>query len=115
MHHQCDCSSHRHTHTLTTDSTAHTIRLLQDNFISPYKILYMLQPTQADHFKARNQSTGCCSSNHITISDGQLTKTEKALKELISQSNLARHLNTILEDCAEKHRNIMESGKKDRL
>jgi hypothetical protein len=81
---------------VTSDKAAHIIKLLQDNFISPYKILYMLDPTQADHFKARNQSNGCCSSNHITITDDQLSKTEKLLKELISQPNLAKNLNQIL-------------------
>lgn len=55
------------------------IRLLKQKFISPYKIIYMIDQKQADYFKSRNQNTGCCTSAQITIPYADQTKTEKSL------------------------------------
>ena len=74
MEGQCDCEHHQEQHSKKKGRIEHIISLLQNNYISPYKILYLLDPKQADHFKLRNQSSGCCASNHITISDRDLTK-----------------------------------------
>lgn len=52
----------------------HVIKLLQSKFISPYKIMYMLDQKQADYFKSRNSNGGCCSSSSITIKEQDLTK-----------------------------------------
>jgi len=74
MQGHCDCDHHHEHSSSKKDRIEHIITLLQDNYISPYKILYLLDPKQADHFKLRNQSSGCCASNHITIADQNLTK-----------------------------------------
>lgn len=75
----------------------------------------MLDPTQADHFKQRNQPQGCCTANHITIPGAQLTHTEKLLSQLITPPQVAKNLDKILCSCAESHRNIIEKGKQDKL
>lgn len=75
----------------------------------------MLDPTQADHFKKRNQSQGCCTSNHITIPPSQLTSTEQHLSAILSPPQVTLHLDAILNLCAEKHRNIIQKGKQDKL
>ena len=69
MHGDCPCEHHSHHPPTPNTTTTHILSLLLNNFISPYKILFMLDPKQADHFKARNQSSGCCAANHITIKD----------------------------------------------
>jgi len=58
MHH-CKCPHHTqedNTGKLSVydQNINHLISLLQDTFISPYKIMYLLDPKQADNFKNRN-------------------------------------------------------------
>lgn len=124
MAHNCNCDSHHHQHQLQQkdqnvplqqQQIQHTVGLLLEKFISPYKILYLLDPTQADHFKQRNQSQGCCTSNHITISSSELTSTEQILASMITPAQVTLHLDSILSLCAEKHGNIIEKGKQDKL
>lgn len=111
----CECHKHAPASSASTGRTAHLIQLLQNNFVSPYKILHSLDPVQADYFKSRNQSSGCCSSNHITIPNAQLSRTESALKELTSYSSLCIHLDSILSYAQDRFQNVVESGKKDKL
>ena len=76
-----------------------------------------MDPIQADKFKSRNQTKGssCCSSQKISISDSELTQNEKWLKEMLTPAFLTQHIDTILTLCAEKHENIIEKGRSDKL
>ena len=81
-----------------------------EHFVNPHKILYLLDPVQADKFKVRNQTKGgssCCSSHRITIADKDLSQNERWLKEMLTPSFLVQHIDTILSNCAEKHANIL--------
>ena len=84
-------------------------------FLSPYKVLYLLDPVQADLFKSRNSGNGCCVANHITIPNAQLTPTEKILKELVSARHLRNNLEAILLECSARYTNIIEGGQRDKL
>jgi hypothetical protein len=63
----------------------------------------MISQQEADLFKLRNQSHGCCSSSLITIPKDQMTKTELLLAEAIRDSLKINNLNKILEQLAEKY------------
>lgn len=52
---------------LTEEEVSHIMNLLKHKFISPYKIIYMIDQKEADYFKSRNQGSGCCASSEITI------------------------------------------------
>lgn len=52
---------------LRGEEIEHVVKLLKQKFISPYKIIYMIDQKEADYFKARNQSSGCCTATEITI------------------------------------------------
>jgi len=53
----------------------------------------MINQQQADHFKARNQKSGCCSSSSITIPKHEMTKAELYLSEQICEPALKSRLN----------------------
>jgi hypothetical protein len=97
--------------TLREKKLGYTVQLLREHFLAPFKILYMLDPTQADRFKRRNQGKGCCTSNKITIPLEEQSQTEKWLAEMLSPAWLASHLDGILSLCAERHANILAKGK----
>lgn len=59
---------------VTEAETDHICRLLKQKFISPYKIIYLIDQKEADYFKSRNQNFGCCTASEITISKTKQTK-----------------------------------------
>lgn len=59
---------------INENQVGHLVKLLKQKFISPYKIMYMVDQKEADYFKSRNQNNGCCSSSEITIPAGEQTK-----------------------------------------
>ena len=76
-HHHKHKHDHNHSHDHNHDhndanssnaenTTDHLIWLLQNKFISPYKVMFLLDKQQADHFKQRNQHS-CCNQTQITI------------------------------------------------
>ena len=59
MEHHRDCP-HSHTNVITDSSDAEgkkiafVVNMILEHFIAPHKVLYLLDPVQADKFKARN-------------------------------------------------------------
>lgn len=91
------------------------VSLLLSSFTSPFKILHMLDPTQADSFQRRNPSAGCCPSPHINIPHHQLTPTEKLLQEMLTPQQVLLRLDEVLSFCWERMENIVAKGKEDGL
>ena len=52
------------------------MNVIKQRYMSPYKIIYMINQQEADYFKLRNQGKGCCGSAIISIRKEQMTKTE---------------------------------------
>ena len=79
MEHHTNCPhNHQHNTAKETDlekqQIAFVVNILLEHFISPHKVLYLLDPVQADKFKARNEGKGCCASHKITIPQASLTQ-----------------------------------------
>lgn len=70
---------------------------------------------EADHFKARNQSVGCCTASEVTIPVQCQTRLERELAGLITGPAVKGYLPELLAYCEDRYMSIVEKGKSDNL
>lgn len=85
----------------------------------------MIDPKDADHFKARNISppcahshgkgSSCCVPSEVLIPVPEQTALEKVVAEEITSSALALNLNEIMEYCEERYQSISEKGQQESM
>lgn len=75
----------------------------------------MISQQEADLFKKRNQSCGCCSSSSISIPKDQMTRTQSFLNQTIEDCLKIKNLDKILSQLSDKFNNIVKSGQKANL
>lgn len=95
---------------LPPQQETHLLNLLQQKFISQYKIIYMIDQKEADYFKHHFQ-VSCCSHPQPQSSDKD-TKIIKLVREVTSKPFLINSMNEILSYCQDRFNNIIEGGKK---
>ena len=107
------------------------LKVLKDNFVNYYRIIFELDQKAGDHFKSRNihfyhqkhehshdSSNGnCCSKyySEICIPQKELTKLELLVQERLSNIKLVYDLPEILDSLANSYFNIQKNGKADSL
>ena len=95
---------------LNQTEQSHLLTLLQQKFMSSYKILYMIDQKEADNYK-KHHSVGCCSKEKSQNHEED-SPIVKIVKEITSESFLVNNMDQILDFCMERFQNIVEGGKK---
>ena len=63
----------------------------------------MIDQKQADYFKIRNGSKGCCVDSHINIPRDDMSRLEKIVDEKCSRGYLLTNLDSLLTFCLERY------------
>jgi len=126
---------------LSPNDSSNLVSILKKNFINLYRILYELDPREADKFQSLNHhyfekshhKAGQCHEEHnhahkhdhchdhetvmhqFFIPENELTFTQKLLYDLYKDYKLQEILPDILNDFAKKFDNIKQGGIKDNL